>query len=55
MAVRVRHREKHFAGGDRVRDVILGMSDGLTTPFALAAGLAGATTSNVLVVVGGLA
>src|SRR5438105_1734082 len=55
MAVRMRHRERHFGGGDRVRDVILGMSDGLTTPFALAAGLAGATTSNLLVVVGGLA
>ena len=51
----VRHREKHFAGSDAVRDVILGMSDGLTTPFALAAGLAGATTSNLLVVTGGLA
>ena len=50
-----RHREKHFAGADAVRDVILGMSDGLTTPFALAAGLAGAATSNLLVVIGGLA
>ena|SRR5438445_9071805 len=51
----VRHREKHFAGSDAVRDVILGMSDGLTTPFALAAGLAGAATNNLLVVIGGLA
>jgi VIT1/CCC1 family predicted Fe2+/Mn2+ transporter len=55
MAVAARHREKHFAGSDAVRDVILGMSDGLTTPFALAAGLAGAATSNLLVVIGGLA
>src|SRR5213593_5294336 len=54
MAV-VRHREKHFAGSDAVRDVILGLSDGLTTPFALAAGLAGAASSNLLVVIGGLA
>src|SRR3989441_13361604 len=54
MAV-VRHREKHFAGSDAVRDLILGMSDGLTTPFALAAGLAGAATTNLLVVIGGLA
>jgi VIT1/CCC1 family predicted Fe2+/Mn2+ transporter len=38
-----------------VRDLILGMSDGLTTPFALAAGLAGASTTNLLVVIGGLA
>src|SRR6059058_3545544 len=52
---RVRHREKHFAGTDAVRDLILGMSDGLTTPFALAAGLVGASTSNLLVVIGGLA
>jgi len=52
---RARHRERHFAGTDAVRDVILGMSDGLTTPFALAAGLAGAAPSNLLVVIGGLA
>jgi len=50
-----RHRERHFAGSDAVRDLVLGMSDGLTTPFALAAGLAGAATSNLLVVIGGLA
>jgi vacuolar iron transporter family protein len=55
MAVAARHRERHFAGSNVVRDIILGMSDGLTTPFALAAGLAGAATSNLLVVVGGLA
>jgi vacuolar iron transporter family protein len=52
---RRRHHERHFAGSDAVRDVILGMSDGLTTPFALAAGLAGAAPSNLLVVIGGLA
>ena len=50
-----RHPEVHVSGGDVVRDLILGMSDGLTTPFALAAGLAGAATSNMLVVIGGLA
>jgi VIT1/CCC1 family predicted Fe2+/Mn2+ transporter len=55
MAFIPRHPERHFAGSDAVRDIILGMSDGLTTPFALAAGLAGATTSNLLVVIGGLA
>src|SRR5207247_2016449 len=43
------------AGSGDARGLILGMSDGLTTPFALAAGLAGATTSNLLVVTGGLA
>ena len=55
MAVAAEHRERHVAGGDVVRDLILGMSDGLTTPFALAAGLVGASTSNLLVVIGGLA
>src|SRR5215470_3672050 len=49
------HLERHFAGSHVVRDLILGMSDGLTTPFALAAGLAGAVTTNLLVVIGGLA
>src|SRR5580765_7143397 len=52
---RRRHHERYFAGTDAVRDVILGMSDGLTTPFALAAGLAGAAPNNLLVVIGGLA
>ena len=36
------HIEKHFTGKDRVRDIVIGMSDGLTVPFALAAGLTGA-------------
>jgi VIT1/CCC1 family predicted Fe2+/Mn2+ transporter len=55
MARATRHLERHVAGGDALRDLILGMSDGLTTPFALAAGLAAASTSHMLVVVGGLA
>ena len=55
MAVGAEHPERHIAGGDIVRDLILGMSDGLTTPFALAAGLVGASTTNLLVVIGGLA
>src|SRR5437763_5195083 len=52
---RAPHVEKHFAAGDFVRDVVIGMSDGLTVPFALAAGLSGAVNSTHLVVVGGLA
>jgi hypothetical protein len=36
------HIEKHFTSSDAVRDVVIGMSDGLTVPFALAAGLTGA-------------
>lgn len=49
------HVETHFSGGDAVRDVVLGMSDGLTVPFALAAGVSGAIASTHLVVAAGLA
>ena len=49
------HVESHFTAGDFVRDVVIGMSDGLTVPFALAAGLSGAVSSNRLIVIGGLA
>jgi VIT1/CCC1 family predicted Fe2+/Mn2+ transporter len=49
------HIEKHFTAGETVRDVVIGMSDGLTVPFALAAGLSGAVSSTKLIVVGGLA
>ena len=50
-----RHREQHFEAGEMVRDIVLGMSDGLTVPFALAAGLAGAINTSSIVVVAGLA
>lgn len=50
-----RHIEKHFTASESVRDVVIGMSDGLTVPFALAAGLSGAVNSVHLVVIGGLA
>ena len=50
-----RHVERHFTGSETVRDVVIGMSDGLTVPFALAAGLSGAATSAHIVVVAGLA
>ena len=36
------HVEKHFTASETVRDIVIGMSDGLTVPFALAAGLSGA-------------
>ncbi len=49
------HIERHFTAGDTVRDVVIGMSDGLTVPFALAAGLSGAVDSTRLIVVAGLA
>jgi vacuolar iron transporter family protein len=51
----VPHVEHHFTAGEVVRDVVIGMSDGLTVPFALAAGLAGAVASNRLIVTAGLA
>jgi vacuolar iron transporter family protein len=50
-----RHVERHFTAGDAVRDVVIGMSDGLTVPFALAAGLSGAVSASRVVVTAGLA
>jgi vacuolar iron transporter family protein len=49
------HIERHFTATAMVRDVVIGMSDGLTVPFALAAGLSGAVDSNAIVVTAGLA
>jgi VIT1/CCC1 family predicted Fe2+/Mn2+ transporter len=49
------HVERHFTAGESVRDVVIGMSDGLTVPFALAAGLSGAISSSRIVVTAGLA
>jgi len=49
------HNEHHFAAGDAVRDVIIGMSDGLTVPFALAAGISGAIAASHIVVTAGVA
>jgi len=49
------HIEKHFTAGDTVRDVVIGMSDGLTVPFALAAGLTGAISSSHIVITAGFA
>ncbi|KAJ6791432.1 Uncharacterized protein M6B38_244795 [Iris pallida] len=50
-----RHREDHFTAGEVVRDVIIGVSDGLTVPFALAAGLSGANAASSLILTAGLA
>src|SRR6185436_2785724 len=49
------HIEKHFTAGDAVRDIVIGMSDGLTVPFALAAGLTGAIAQSRLIITAGLA
>lgn len=49
------HEEKHFAAPASVRDVVIGMADGLTVPFALAAGLSGVAAATSIVVTAGLA
>ncbi len=53
------HTERHFTASEVVRDIVIGMSDGLTVPFALAAGLTGglhATANpNAIIVTAGLA
>lgn len=49
------HLEKHFTSSAAVRDIVIGMSDGLTVPFALAAGLSGAVAATNIIVTAGLA
>jgi len=49
------HVEAHFSGSEVVRDVVLGMSDGLTVPFALAAGLSGAVANARVILIAGVA
>src|SRR5271167_1222349 len=49
------HVEQHFEASDTVRDVVIGMADGLTVPFALAAGLSGTVHDTGIVVIAGLA
>ncbi|MBC7448912.1 MAG: VIT1/CCC1 transporter family protein [Hymenobacteraceae bacterium] len=49
------HVEHHFTAGAAVRDIVIGMADGLTVPFALAAGLTGAISQTSLIVTAGLA
>ena len=50
-----KHIERHFTASDTVRDIVIGMSDGLTVPFALAAGLSGAVNSSAIIITAGLA
>ena len=52
---RTPHDEHHFEATETVRDIVIGLSDGLTVPFALAAGLSGAVSNAHLVVLAGLA
>ena len=49
------HEEKHFESSDIVKDIVIGMADGLTVPFALAAGLSGAVHSNTIIITAGVA
>jgi vacuolar iron transporter family protein len=49
------HVEKHFTSSDMVRDIVIGMADGLTVPFALAAGLTGAIAQSRLIITAGFA
>src|SRR6478735_1837204 len=49
------HSEKHFTSSEFIRDVVIGMADGLTVPFALAAGLSSAVSSNGIILTAGMA
>ena len=49
------HEEKHFESPDIVKDIVIGMADGLTVPFALAAGLSGVAASNGIIITAGIA
>lgn len=55
MDTHLHHHEEHLHSSDFIRDIVLGMSDGLTVPFALAAGLSGAVDSNNIIVIAGIA
>lgn len=52
---KTRNKEEHFTSPEIINDLVLGMADGLTVPFALAAGLTGAIAASGLVVTAGLA
>jgi predicted membrane protein (TIGR00267 family) len=49
------HHEHHLKSSETIQDIVIGMSDGLTVPFALAAGLSGAVASSTIVVTAGIA
>ena len=49
------HVEQHFMASDTVRDIVIGMSDGLTVPFAIAAGMSGAAVGATIILTAGLA
>ncbi|GAB2819760.1 VIT1/CCC1 transporter family protein [Ferruginibacter profundus] len=49
------HTESHLKSSEALTDIVIGMSDGLTVPFALAAGLSGAVSSSSIIVIAGIA
>ena len=55
MDTHLHHEEQHLKSSDLIRDIVIGMSDGLTVPFALAAGLSGAVSSTSIIVIAGIA
>jgi VIT1/CCC1 family predicted Fe2+/Mn2+ transporter len=55
MDTELQHEEVHLKSSDFLRDIVIGMSDGLTVPFALAAGLSGAVSSTGIIVIAGIA
>src|ERR1044071_7561696 len=55
MDTHLHHKEEHLKSSDLLTDVVIGMSDGLTVPFALAAGLSGAVDSTGIIVIAGIA
>lgn len=55
MDTHLHHHEEHLQSSAALRDIVIGMSDGLTVPFALAAGLSGAVSSTTIIIVAGIA
>jgi hypothetical protein len=49
------HAERHFRASNMVRDIVIGVADGLTVPFVLADGLPGAVASSRIIIAAGLA
>ena len=55
MDTHLHHEESHLKSTDFLRDIVIGMSDGLTVPFALAAGLSGVVATSSIIVIAGIA
>src|SRR5436190_19564393 len=55
MDTHLHHEERHLKSSNLITDVVIGMSDGLTVPFALAAGLSGAVSSTSIIIIAGIA